>query len=191
MIMSMYKTICITNRHLVTGDYNTQIKKALSRRPYALILREKDLTEEEYECIAKDVIKLCDEAGVKCILHTFNEVALRLGVKEIHMPLNKLLAMDDVNKKKFDVIGASTHSVEDAVLAEKNGASYITAGHVFATDCKKGVPPRGLDFLEEVCHSVSIPTYAIGGIDDDNAMACIKAGAAGVCMMSEFMRYSV
>ena len=104
------------------------------------------------------------------------------------MPLNKLLTMDDVNKKKFDVIGASTHSVEDAVLAEKNGASYITAGHVFATDCKKGVPPRGLSFLEEVCHAVSIPTYAIGGIHDDNAMACIKAGAAGVCMMSEFMR---
>ncbi|MCI5586719.1 MAG: thiamine phosphate synthase [Lachnospiraceae bacterium] len=186
--MSMYKTICITSRHLVTGDYNTQIKKALSRRPYALILREKDLTEKDYEYVAKDVIKLCDEAGVKCILHTFDEVALRLGVKEIHMPLNKLLTMDDVNKKKFDVIGASTHSVEDAVLAEQNGASYITAGHVFATDCKKGVPPRGLSFLEEVCHAVSIPTYAIGGIHKDNAIECIKAGAAGVCMMSEFMR---
>lgn len=188
MIMSMYKTICITNRHLVKGDYNSQIKKALSRRPDALILREKDMPEKEYERVAKDVLKLCKEADVKCILHTFNEVAVKLGVRHIHMPLHKLIEMDDVQKKKFELIGASTHSVEDAVLAEKNGASYITAGHVFATDCKKGLPPRGLSFLEEVCHAVSIPTYAIGGIHDDNAMACIKAGAAGVCMMSEFMR---
>ena len=61
--MSMYKTICITSRHLVTGDYNTQIKKALSRRPYALILREKDLTEKDYEYVAKDVIKLYNDGN--------------------------------------------------------------------------------------------------------------------------------
>ena len=125
MIMSMYKTICITNRHLVTGDYNTQIKKALSRRPYALILREKDLTEKDYECVAKDVIKLCDEAGVKCILHTFDEVALRLGVKEIHMPLNKLLTMDDVNKKKFDVIKAVFIHEDNDISITNTRLAYI------------------------------------------------------------------
>lgn len=186
--MYMYKTICITNRHLVQGDYFKQIEKAAAQNPDALILREKDLSENEYTDIAENIIKICSQYDVRCILHTFENAAVNLGVSDIHMPLRQLVSMTDEQKKFFDNIGASTHSVEDAILAEKNGASYITAGHVFATDCKKGVPPRGLDFLEAVCKAVSIPVYAIGGIHKNNAMDCIKAGAAGVCMMSEFMQ---
>lgn len=84
--------------------------------------------------------------------------------------------------------GVSVHSVEDARLAEQCGATYLTAGHVFVTDCKKGLAPRGLDFLHEVCSSVKIPVYAIGGINDKNAASCIREGAAGVCVMSGYMR---
>ena len=65
----------------------------------------------------------------------------------------------------FKVIGTSVHSVEDAIKAEQLGATYMTAGHIFATDCKKGLPPRGLDFLKNVCDTVQIPVYAIGGIN--------------------------
>ena len=43
----------------------------------------------------------------------------------------------------------------------------MTAGHIYATDCKQGLPPRGLDFLEEVCRAVDIPVWAIGGIGKD------------------------
>lgn len=87
-------------------------------------------------------------------------------------------------------IGCSIHSVEEAVEAQKLGASYITAGHIYATDCKKGLAPRGLEFLKEVCESVTIPVYAIGGIDvegtrRDEVKMC---GAAGSCIMSGMMR---
>ena len=54
--------------------------------------------------------------------------------------------------------------------------------------CKKGLAPRGLDFLHEVCSSVKIPVYAIGGIHEENMESCIQSGAAGVCMMSEYMK---
>jgi thiamine-phosphate pyrophosphorylase len=104
------------------------------------------------------------------------------------MPLARFLAMPEVQKAMFTTRGASVHSVEDAILAQKSGATYLTAGHIFATDCKKGVPPRGLLFLREVCTAVSIPVYAIGGIHKENAVMCIEQGAAGVCMMSEYMR---
>lgn len=96
--------------------------------------------------------------------------------------------MTEDEKKCFDVIGASTHSVEDARRAKELGASYITAGHVFATDCKKGLAPRGLQFLADVCDSVDIDVYAIGGISENNMKQCIGRGAKGVCMMSGFMR---
>ena len=66
----------------------------------------------------------------------------------------------------------------------------MTAGHIYATDCKKGAPPRGLAFLEEVCRAVDIPVWAIGGIGlDGGQLAEVKArGAAGACVMSGMMR---
>lgn len=73
----------------------------------------------------------------------------------------------DEEKKKFTKIGISIHSVEEAKEAEQLGASYLTAGHIYATDCKRGLPPRGLGFLKEVCREVSIPVYGIGGIKFD------------------------
>ena len=91
---------------------------------------------------------------------------------------------------EFSVAGTSVHSVEEAVEAEKLGASYISAGHIFSTDCKKGMPPRGLDFLKDVCRSVSIPVYAIGGIRIDKAQLqeLLDCGAAGGCVMSGMMK---
>ena len=77
--------------------------------------------------------------------------------------------------------------MEDAVLAEKLGCTYITAGHIFDTDCKKGLPGRGLDFLKNVCAGVSVPVYAIGGISPANISKVRETGAAGACVMSGLM----
>ena len=95
-----------------------------------------------------------------------------------------LTALDQGTRRAFPVLGASCHSVEDAVLARSLGCTYITAGHVFDTDCKRGLPGRGLDFLEQVCQAVSLPVYAIGGIDAGNLAAVRDAGAAGACFRS-------
>lgn len=87
-------------------------------------------------------------------------------------------------------IGCSVHSVEEAIEAKRLGAAYITAGHIYATDCKKGLAPRGLGFLKDVCQSVSIPVYAIGGIgiDDGRRQEVKEYGAQGSCIMSAMMK---
>lgn len=85
------------------------------------------------------------------------------------------------------MIGASCHSVEDALEARRLGCTYILAGHIYATDCKKGLPGRGLSFLKQVCDAVSIPVYAIGGINENNIQQTRRAGAKGVCLMSSLM----
>ena len=85
-------------------------------------------------------------------------------------------------------IGTSIHSVEDAVFAESHGADYITAGHIFTTDCKKGLPGRGVDWLKSICNAVSIPVYAIGGISDANVSMLSDCNIAGYCMMSSSMK---
>lgn len=187
MTISMYDILCITNRRLCKEDFLKRIRRIAENHPKAIVLREKDLTPDEYRSLAEQVMSICKECGTVCILHSFADIAAELGAEGIHLPLHILRELDDVTKRKFRIIGASCHSAEDAMEAEKLGASYITAGHVFATDCKKGLPPRGIEFLRNVCNNVDIPVYAIGGMSPENIGEVCEAGAAGACVMSGLM----
>lgn len=176
----MYKIISVSNRSLCSTDFFDRITE-IAQEGIPIILREKDLDTEEYRQLAKEVIKICPDV----ILHSFAEVARELGCRKIHLPLN-ILQKTDISS--FDIVGSSVHSAKEALTAQKLGASYVTAGHVFVTDCKKGLAPRGLDFLEEVCGAVDIPVYAIGGINSKNAKSAVQKGASGVCIMSGLMQ---
>lgn len=187
---SLFETvIAVTNRHLCDRPFTEQLERVCSHHPRALILREKDLPEKEYELLTKSVVEICHNYDVPCILHTYMDVARRLGCSRIHLPLH-FLRTEASCLGDFSLIGTSVHSVEEAVEAEKLGASYLTAGHIYVTDCKKGLPPRGTGFLREVCLQVSVPVFAIGGIhlDKNQIKEVIECGAAGSCIMSGMMR---
>ena len=181
--------VCITNRHL-TDDLLKQIEKVTALGVKTVILREKDLQEQEYEMLAEQVLQICRANGTKCIYHNFYETAFRQRPDGLHLPISAFCSLSEEQKRVFPIIGVSVHSAEEARLCEKLGASYLMAGHIFETDCKKGLKPRGLDFLKEICESVSIPVYAVGGINFDNMDKCIRQGAQKVCMMSYFMNES-
>ena len=183
----MFDIICVTNRSICVGDFLSRIEKIADCRVQGIILREKDLNEKDYALLAQKTLKICEEHKVKCILHTFYKSAAKLGAASVHLPLPVLRGMTDADKESFKIIGASCHSTDDAVEAQRLGCSYITAGHIFETDCKKGLMGRGTDFLHAVCKSVNIPVYAIGGICEKNAASVIDAGAAGICVMSGAM----
>ena len=184
-----FKIIAVSNRKLCDRPFFEQIERVCKIDPEAVILREKDLTEEEYGRLAKEVIDICSRYQVSCILHNFWETAIELGCTSVHLPLPVLQKLPDEEKNKFIKIGISIHSVEEAKEAERLGASYLTAGHIYATDCKKGLPPRGLEFLKAVCREVSIPVYGIGGIkfDEEQWNDMEKYGAVGGCIMSGMM----
>ena len=184
----MSDLICITNRKLCSNNFSDQIEMIASAHPKAIVLREKDLSEKEYEQLARQVMQICQKHGTQCILHSFSNVATALGATAVHMPLPLLQKMTPQEKSHFQIIGASCHSLEEAKEAQNLGCTYITAGHIFLTDCKKGLPGRGLPFLEEICKAVRIPVYAIGGISSQNMESVRKTGAAGACIMSGFMR---
>ena len=184
----MSDLICITNRKLCSNNFLDQIEMIASAHPKAIVLREKDLSEKEYEQLARQVMQICQKHGTQCILHSFSNLATTLGATAVHMPLPLLQKMTPQEKSHFQIIGASCHSLEEAKEAQNLGCTYITAGHIFLTDCKKGLPGRGLPFLEEICKTVRIPVYAIGGISSQNMESVRKTGAAGACIMSGFMR---
>ena len=83
----------------------------------------------------------------------------------------------------------SIHSLEEAKDVESLGESYVIAGHIFETDCKKGLEPRGLKFVKDLSSTLTIPIFAIGGIDEKKSLSVIDSGAFSVCMMSSIMKY--
>lgn len=188
MIMFMYKKICITNRHLCSGNFIDCIDTILKTDVDILILREKDLSESEYARLADEVIALCGKYNKECILHSFIGVAKKFHHKKIHLTMHDFLNLSDTDRNFFEKIGVSIHSVQEALAARRLGASYITASHIYQTDCKKNLVPKGIDFLKEVVKNVDIDVYALGGINPYNMNECINAGASGICMMSQYMK---
>lgn len=177
--------IVVTNRHLCKDNFLQRIEKIAQCRPEKIILREKDLTKEEYLNLALKCKDICEKYGVSLIINSFYQVAKSIGIKSIHIPFD--LFMSKENWCDFDEIGVSIHSTDEAKALDNTKATYIIAGHIFETDCKKGVNPRGLDFLKKVCGNSSLPVYGIGGISAKRVSDVINCGAKGVCVMSEIM----
>lgn len=190
MIICMSEIMCVTNRRLCREDFLTRMEAVAAAAPAGVILREKDLAPDDYRVLAQQALAICRIHATPCIFHSFPQIALELGADGLHLPLPLLRTLSPEEREKFPLLGASCHSVEDAQEAERLGCTYITAGHIFATDCKKGLPPRGLSFLREVCRTVQIPVWAIGGIEPENFLSVMATGAQGGCVMSGLMTCS-
>lgn len=192
MIMCTFRWIAVTNRKLCEGALTEQVAYLADSlyKPDMLILREKDLTKEAYQALAVQIKEICERNAIEFVPHSFYHVAEELHCERVHLPLHLLEKMKGEKEMagKFSVIGTSIHSVEEAVQAYNLGATYVTAGHIFETDCKMGLPGRGLEFLKKVCDAVPIPVYAIGGIKAQHQKVLQKAGAKGGCRMSDYMK---
>lgn len=179
--------IAVTNRNLCKRPFFDVIEDLSKKDVKTIVLREKDLPEEEYYELAKKCKEICDRNNASLTIHNFIDVARELGIKKIHLPYPVFLK-EASNLSDFESVSTSIHKPEEAVKAQELGANFVFAGHVFVTDCKKGLPPRGLEFLKDVVNAVEIPVYGIGGIDEENIAKIMECGAAGGCMMSGFMK---
>lgn len=188
---------CITNRRLVEGDFLTQIECVAAMELVDwIIVREKDLNVEEYRILFAKVARIAHKGGKKCLAH--GRIALgmmsELGADGIHLPLDVLREWRAASGRQsggegaVQLVGASAHSAAEIAEAAALGADYAMLSPIFATACKPGVAPLGTAALAAVCKASPLPVFALGGIGMDKLDACIEAGAAGCCMMSELMR---
>ena len=188
---------CITNRRLVEGDFLAQIERVAAMEMVDwIIVREKDLNVEEYRMLFAKVARIVHKGGKKCLAH--GRIALdmmsELGADGIHLPLDVLREWRAASGRQsggegaVQLVGASAHSAAEIAEAAALGADYATLSPIFATTCKPGAVPLGIGSLAAVCQKSPIPIFALGGIGRDKLNACIEAGAAGCCMMSELMR---
>ena len=191
--MSELPLIAVTDSATCPRPLAEQIKrltKLTELRPQAVILRAKSLDKTAYRKLALQAQQSCETAGIPLILHSDCQMARELGVKNLHLPLALLRQLPAYERTHFTWLSTSVHSVEEAIEAQALGSTMLVAGHIYTTQCKAGLAPRGLGFLQAVCSAVSLPVYAIGGIGfDAEQHAELQAnGARGACIMSAYMR---
>ena len=161
----------------------------------SLTLREKDLNKNEYLKLIEEIYPICQKYKINLILHQNYDLNLddKYKIDGIHLSYDIFKSLNENIKaeliKKYKRIGVSIHSLEEAKDVESLGASYVIAGHIFETDCKKGLEPRGLKFVKDLSSTLTIPIFAIGGIDEKKSLSVIDSGAFSVCMMSSIMKY--
>ena len=206
MIENKIKLNIISNRKLCANEnLEKQIEKIFSAYQRKIILenfeivsltlREKDLNKNEYLKLVEKIYPICQKYRIDLILHQNYDLVLedKYNIEGIHLSYNTFKSLNkNIRKeliKKYKKIGVSIHSIDEAKEVEMLGATYIVAGHIFKTDCKKDLEPRGLEFIQELSSALIIPIFAIGGINQENSHLVINNGAFGVCMMSSLMKH--
>ncbi len=188
------KTICITNRLLCENDFFEQIENICKQNLYALILREKDLDDKTYEEFAVKCNDICTKNNVLFFINTKIHIAQKLKIKNIQVSFEDFITNKET-LNSFDTVAVSVHSLSEALTVQKfveetSQNIFLIAGHIFETDCKKGLEPRGIEFLKEICANVEIPVFAIGGINQNTIKQLKGINIEGVCLMSELMKKS-
>ncbi len=162
-----------------------QVEEALRGGATLIQLREKNMDKEEFLKEAFEIKALCQKYKVPFIINDEVDVAVKCGADGIHVGQHDMAAGMVRSEIGPDMLlGVSAQTVEQALLAEKNGADYLGVGSVFTTSTKLDADSVTFDTLKEICAAVSIPVVAIGGICADNILKLSGAGIDGVAVVS-------
>ena len=152
-------------------------------------LRAKTQPLEEIVDLAGKLHAITSAAGIPLIVNDYAEVAAKVPVEGVHLGQDDDSLSHARKKAGRDVlIGKSTHSLEQATAAEREGADYVGFGPIFATPTKPDYQPVGLNGIKRVHHEVSVPTFFIGGIKIDNLGDVLAAGAKRIAIVSGLIK---
>ncbi len=156
--------VAVTDRVLCSSDFLQQLQRLAASGVSAIILREKELAEAQYLQLARQCQQSLADYPVPLVINQQIAVARMLQCRQLQLSFSQFT---DCHRSlaDFEQVWVSVHSAAEALQAEQLGVDRLIAGHIFDTDCKKGLAPRGLDFLQQICQAVSIPVYAIGGVN--------------------------
>jgi len=152
-------------------------------------LRGKERAIDDLVDLAAELHELTARSSTPLIVNDHAEIAREVAVEGVHVGQEDD-SIEVVRQKagRELLVGKSTHSPEQALAAQREGADYIGFGPILATPTKPDYPPIGLSDIKRVHAEVSLPIFCIGGINIDNLQSVIDAGAKRVVMVSGLLR---
>ena len=162
-----------------------QVEDALKGGATCVQLREKELDDETFLQEAMEMKALCEKYHVPFFVNDNVEIAVKCKADGIHVGQSDMKAQNVraiIGEDK--ILGVSAQTVEQALLAEKEGADYLGVGAVFPTGSKLDAEDVSYDTLKEICSAVSIPVVAIGGISAENVLKLKNSGISGIAVIS-------
>ena len=186
-----FKLYLITNRRLFPDDHSlfTAVEEALKGGAQAVQLREKDLETRRLLSMAYSLRELTSGYRAKLFINDRVDVALAVYADGVHLGGESIPAFA-ARKAAGEamLIGVSAHSIEEAKKAVEEGADFVTFGPVFETPSKmKYGKPLGVELLSEAREKISIPVFAIGGINKERVGSVLESGASGIALISAIL----
>ena len=187
-----YPTLClVTELSLASGEaLLDKVEKAVDGGVNAVQLRAKELAGGRLLSLARSLRKI---TGQRALLFINDRIDVAIAAEADGVQLAEdAICVETARRLAGEemLVGRSVHSLEGAVEAEAQGASFLVLGAIFTSDSKPGVEPAGIGLLEEAARRVSIPVLGIGGIDQSNAGQVIKAGGYGVAVIRSILASS-
>lgn len=157
-------------------------------------LRAKNLRYEQVVQLIEQILPVTHEAGVRLVINDFYSLALQMGAAAFHLGqedffdagLNRVSELIPTGNPTL--IGLSSHSPEQARCALAAGAHYLGVGPVFSTPTKPEAKPVSLQYVEWAARNITVPWFAIGGINLSNLDQVLEAGARGICVVSAILK---
>jgi thiamine-phosphate pyrophosphorylase len=152
-------------------------------------LRGKANSLDELVGLAAQLHEITFPAGTPLIVNDRVEIATRVGVEGVHVGQDDdSIAVAREKAGRPILVGKSTHNLEQARAAQREGADYIGFGPIFATPTKPNYAAIGLGEIRQVHDDIGVPIFCIGGINIDNLQSVIDAGARRVVMVSALLK---
>ena len=176
----------VTDRTWLNGNtLEQQVEQAIKGGATLIQLREKELSYTAFLEQAIQLKKVTDKYHIPLIINDNVDVAKAVNAEGVHVG-QKDMEAGAVRQKLGEnkIIGVSVQTVEQALLAQKQGADYLGVGAVFSTSTKLDASEVSFETLQKICDAVSIPVVAIGGINAQNIMQLKNSGIDGVAVVS-------
>jgi thiamine-phosphate pyrophosphorylase len=178
----------ITDRTICSLPFEDMIRPVMNAGVKWIQYRDKERSRREIYEEAVRLRSMIKQSDGIFIVNDHTDIALAVDTDGVH------LGQDDLPLKEArkimgegKIIGISTHSLEQAEAAERDGADYIGFGPVFHTKTKAAGSPKGIDMLREIRKHVHLPVIAIGGLDLENVQSVLEAGADAIAVASAIL----
>ena len=184
-----YRLYLVTDRAVLgKKDLYQSVEMAIRGGVTLVQLREKEISTRGFLKAAVAMKKITDSYRIPLIINDRLDIALAADVHGLHigqedMPVEIARGLLGADK----IIGVSVSTLNEALIAQAQGADYLGVGAIYSTSTKPEAQAVGLEQLARIKRSVHIPVVGIGGIDEGNLMATMATGIDGASVVSAIL----